>query len=221
MPEPGSTFSGPDPAAAVVVGDPGVVGEPEDAARGIEEVGDRAVRAEQAGGLLERVVEDRLVLGRDEVRLGASPASSSGRGGVGAATSGEPLPGRGGDAPRRTAARPAFGGHGRRCPRGGIRSRDRAPDRRTLVRHLSRSGVVGRPAATASRDDAVGRAQRPAAIVDRSRRPGTRSAARRCDPTPMKPANQTPSIHQRYRAAMTPAAACARSTWSSGSRSSA
>ena len=56
----------PDPPPAVVVRDPGVVREPEDAGRRVEEVGDRPIGAEESGGLLERMVEDRLVLGRDE-----------------------------------------------------------------------------------------------------------------------------------------------------------
>ena len=62
---PGLDLELADPAPALVVGDPGVVGEPEDAGRRIEQVGERAGRVQEPGRLLQRVVEDRLVLRRD------------------------------------------------------------------------------------------------------------------------------------------------------------
>ena len=48
-----------------LVADSRIVREPEHARGRVEEIRDRAVGAEEAGGLDECVVEDRLVLGRD------------------------------------------------------------------------------------------------------------------------------------------------------------
>jgi hypothetical protein len=52
-----------DPRPAAVVGDPGVVGETEDAL-GVEEIGHGPVRAKQSGSLLDRALEDRMDVGR-------------------------------------------------------------------------------------------------------------------------------------------------------------
>ena len=81
-----------DPRAALVVGDPGVGREAEDAGRLVEEVGHRAVGPQEAGGLVDRPVEDRgrvrwgglrgLVAGRRSPGRGRLPARCRRLGGL-------------------------------------------------------------------------------------------------------------------------------------------
>ena len=57
----------PDPVAAPIIGDPGVVGEAQGPGDRVEQVGHRTVGAQETSGLLEGVVEHREILGADEL----------------------------------------------------------------------------------------------------------------------------------------------------------